>query len=185
MGIKLTMKWRSHGILWKSGHFYNFRYNAFRQDPNPTIILMYKVYGIHSNTGHQHRYIQAVNLNYIPRNQRKIFVKIWQQEMDKNKGNVEFTYQSVQFRFPYMEYAIRRYMLKPIYRIQKPKEIPPENLEDMVVSTWSQDFSKKLTMDLAQKKQRAMGRSDSLKKKYKKKWGMGRFFGMASRFFGK
>ena len=182
MAIKIIKKWNSHGVNWKSGHFYTFRYNAFRSDPVPVIILMYKVQGIHPNTGHQHRYIQGINLNYIPRNQRKIFVKIWMKEMEKNKNNVEFTWDSVQFRFPYMEDAVRRYMTKPVYRIQNPQYIPPENVDDVVVSTWSKDFSKKLGMDLAAKKARSIGRGEAMKKKYRRKFGGG-FFGAVRNFF--
>jgi len=181
--IKLTKNWKSHGISWKSGHFYSFRYNAYRTDPNPTIILMYKVYGTHPKTGHQHRYIQAINLNYIPRAHRKKFVELWVKEMEKNKGNVEFTWNVVESFFPYLESAVRRYMIKPIYRIQNPMEIPIENLEDAVISTWSNDFSKKLKIDLAAKKKRALGRSVNMKTKYKQKWGISSFFSSAKNFF--
>lgn len=188
MAIKLTLNWSSHGVKWRSGHFYTFRYNAYRQDPNPTVILMYKVFGVNPKTGHQHRYIQAININYIPRAHRKVFVNLWAKELDKNKGNVEFTWNLVQMRFPYLELAVRRYMLKPVYRIQKPKYIPIDQLDDVVIGTWSKDFSKKLGMDLAQKKSRAMGRGEAMKSKYRRKWGIGglkSFFGAAKGFFGR
>jgi len=148
---------------------------------------MYKIQGIHPKTGHQHRYIQAINLNYIPRQQRKAFTTLWLKEMEKNKGDVEFTWDSVQFRFPYLDTAVRRYMIKPVYRIQGAQYIPPENVEDVVVSTWGKDFSKKLDMDLAAKKARSLGRGEALKKKYKKKWGGfgSSFFGFAKRLFNK
>jgi len=185
MAIRVIKNWKSHGTNWRSGHFYTFRYNAYRQDPNPVIILMYKIEGIHPNTGHQHRYLQAINLSYIPRQQRKAFVSLWLSEMDKNKGNVEFTWDVVQFRFPYLDLAVRRYMTKPVYRIQNPQYIPPENVEDVVVSSWGKDFSKKLEMDLAAKKSRSLGRGEALKKKYRNKWGGfgSSFFGFAKRLF--
>ena len=181
MAIKIYKKFKHNGITWKSGHFYTFRYNAYRQDPHPVVLCMYKVYGIHPTTGHQHNYIQALNYNYVPRSQRKVFINMWRKEMDKNKNNVEMTWDLVQFRFPYLDGAVRRYMLKPVYRIQKAQYIPPENLEDIVVSTWSKDFSKKLNIDLALKKARAMDRGATLKKKYKSKWGG--FFNTAKKFF--
>ena len=183
------MNWRSHGVSWRSGHFYTFRYNAFRQDPNPTIILMYKIEGINKDTGHQWRLIQGININYIPRAQRKAFVTLWQGEMEKNKGNVEFTWNLVQMRFPYLELAVRRYVTKPVYRIQKATYIPVDQLEDAVISTWGKDFNKKVEMDINAKRQRIMGRGVALKKTYKKKWGMfgglKSFFGVAKGFFGR
>jgi len=171
MALRITKNWRSHGITWNSGHFYTFRYNAFRQDPTPVIILMYKIEGINESTGHQFRLIQGINLNYIPRDQRKAFVELWKSEMLRNKGNVEFTWDMVQSRFPYLELAVRRYVTKPVYRIQNPQHIPFENVEDVVISTWGKDFSKKLEMDLILKRNRALNRGEVLKDKYRSKWG--------------
>jgi len=141
---------------------------------------MYKVYGIHPKTGHQHRYIQALNFNYLPRNSRKAFINIWRKEFEKN-NDVEMTWDLVQFRFPYLDLCVRRYMLKPNYRIQKPQYIPMDKLEDMVVSTWSKDFSRKLKLDLAAKYSRSMERGAELRGKYKSKWRG--FFGSVKRFF--
>lgn len=132
---------------------------------------MYKIKGINPNTSSSWNLIQGINLNYIPRSHRKAFVELWKSEMENNGGNVEFTWETVQFRFPYLESACRRYMLNPIYRIQSPQHIPFDNLEDVVVSTWGKDFSKKLSLDLAAKRVRALGRAESFKEKYTKKWG--------------
>lgn len=185
MTIKIIKKWRSHNVTWKSGNFYTFFYNSWREDPNPVIILMYKIWGINPDTGHQWRLIQGINLNYIPRPQRKAFVKLWLTEMEKNKGNVEFTWDAVQFRFPYLELAVRRYMLKPLYRIQKAQFIPPENVEQVVISSWGKDFSRKVNMELGKKKARAMGRQSNLNNKYRSKWGRfgSSFFGFAKNLF--
>jgi len=187
MALKVVKSWRSHGTTWKSGHFYTFRYNAYREDPTPVIILMYKIEGINPKTGHQWRLIQGINLNYIPRSHRKAFVELWKTEMERNKGNVEFTWEVVQFRFPYLESACRRYVTKPVYRIQNPQHIPFEHLEDVVISSWGKDFSKKLEMDIAAKKQRALGRAEAFKEKYKNKWsGYGSsFYNFAKSLFGK
>ena len=87
--LKVIKNWKSHGAAWRSGHFYTFYYNAFRQDPNPVIILMYRLTGVHPRTGNTWNLLQAINLNYIPVNQRKIFVELWVENMRKTNGNVE------------------------------------------------------------------------------------------------
>jgi len=72
MALKIDYTFRHAGITFKSGHFYSFRYNAWRNDPKPLIILLYRITGIHPSTGHQWRLIQAINLNYIPRSHRRM-----------------------------------------------------------------------------------------------------------------
>lgn len=132
---------------------------------------MYKIEGINPKTGHQWNLLSGINLNYIPRTQRKIFTEFWSETMRKSNGNSEFTWQLVQYKFPYLELACRRYMIKPVYRLQNVQYIPFDNVEDVVVSTWSKDFSNKLKIDLAAKMARAVGRGETLKDKFKKKWG--------------
>jgi len=186
MALNVTLNWKSHGIKWKSGHFYTFFYNAWREDPNPIIILFYKITGINKKTGHQWRLIQGINLNYIPRRQRKAFVTLWQKEMERNKGNVEFTWNIVEFRFPYLEMAVRRYMITPQYRIQRAREIPDDELENVVISSFGKDFSRKINMELNAKRQRAMGRADKLNTKYRRRWGkVKNFFSFAKGLFNK
>jgi hypothetical protein len=64
-------------------------------------------------------------------------------------------------------------MLKPVYYIQNAREVSFENMEDVIVSTWNKDFSKKLRTDLKQKFRRATGNAE----KNNKKTGLwGRFF---------
>jgi hypothetical protein len=133
----------------------------------------YSVLGIHPNTGHQHRYNTGINFTYIPRTIRRAFANIWLKEYEKSKGNMNFTWERVQQQFPYLEGAVRRYMLKPVYYIQNAREVSFENMEDVIVSTWNKDFSKKLRTDLKQKFRRATGNAE----KNNKKTGLwGRFF---------
>lgn len=185
--IRVIKSWRSHGVMWRSGHFYTFRYNAYRTDPFPVIILMYKIQGINPPTGHQFNLIQGINLNYIPRIQRQIFVDLWASEMNKSGGNAEFTWNTVQKRFPYLELAVRRYMIKPSYRIQNPQQIPFDKLEEVVISTWSRDFSNKLKFDLNSKMARASARGEEVKQKFTSKWSrLGKsFFSFARDLFKK
>jgi len=151
MAIKVDYNFRSHGLRWKSGHIYKFRYNAYRNDPTPTIILMGRYTGTHPNTGHQWRLIQGINFTYIPRSHRRLFAMQWVNTMERTGGDVRFTWNDVKRQFPYLKFGIRRYVLKPSYRIQKPIEIPMEDMEDAIIDTWSKDFSKKIKVDMVQK----------------------------------
>ena len=161
MAIRLRGKRRSHGIVWKTGEIYTFRYQSWENDPQPTIILMYGVEGNHPRTGHQHRYYQGVNLSYIPRGDRRKFVSEWQKIHMDNNGNVEFTWDLVQNRYPYLKNAVRRYFFKPSYYIQNATHISMENAEEAVISTWSKDFSKKVRVELVRKFRSLMGRRKS------------------------
>ena len=112
---------------------------------------MYRVSGLHPNTGHQHRYIQGINLSYVPRSHRRLFAIQWIQEYERTNGDTRFTWQIVKRRFPFLQYAVRRYMFKPAYYIQNPIEIQFENMEDAIIDTWAKDFSKKVRIDLMKK----------------------------------
>lgn len=151
MALQVDLNFRMNGIQWQSGHVYRFRYNAWQHDPEPTLILMYRIRGTHPNTGHQWRLIQGINLSYIPRSGRRLFAMTWVNEYERTEGNTVLTWQRVQRQFPYLEFGVRRYLTKPNYYIQRPYEIPFENLEDAIIDTWSKDFSKKIKIDLMKK----------------------------------
>ena len=154
MAIRFIDNFKFKNLDWKSGYLYSFRYNAYRNDPEPLAILMGKYTGRHPNTGYQWNLLQMINLNYIPRSHRKIFGMQWQYEMERTNGNPLFTWKSVQRNFPYLRYGIRRYMVKPVYRIQNPIEIPLDQMEEAIISTFDKDFSKKVKLDLVKKFQR-------------------------------
>jgi hypothetical protein len=128
---------------------------AWEHDPKPTIIFMYSIEGLHKNTGHQWRILQAINFTYIPRGVRKRFLKAWMAELDK-PGDIKFTWKKVKSRWPYLEKAVRRYFFKPSYYIQNLEEIPFDEVEKAVISTWSKDFSKKITTSLLSKFKKAL-----------------------------
>ncbi len=151
MAIRVEQKFRMNGISWQSGHVYTFRYNAWQHDPHPTIVLMGRYTGLHPNTGHQWRLIQGINLSYVPRSHRRLFAIQWIQEYERTGGDTRFTWQIVKRRFPFLQYAVRRYLFKPAYYIQKPIEIQFEDLEDAIIDTWAKDFSKKIRIDLMKK----------------------------------
>lgn len=158
MTIKISLNFKFKGIQWKSGHVYTFKYSSWRNDPQPTAILMYKVSGNHPRTGNQHRYIQMLNFSYIPRPVRKQFAQTWAKEMERSGNNSVFTWQLVKRRFPQLKLAVRRYFYIPNYYLSDIKEIPLENMEEVIVSTWSKDFSKKLKTSLVKKYRNVMDR---------------------------
>jgi hypothetical protein len=146
--------------------------HAWEHDPKPVIIFMSAITGIHQNSGHQWRLITGINFTYIPRAHRKRFLKIWMKELDK-KGNIKFTWKKVVAKYPYLKPAIRRYFFKPNYYIRNLEEIPLDRVEKVVISTFSRDFSKKITTALLGKfkkalKARQMGRKKKKKPKRKK-----------------
>lgn len=138
----LTSSLKVHeGTVWfKSGHFYNFYYTNYANDPIPTVIMLNHISGTHENTGHKHNYIQCINLSYIPRTFRKKFVQVWLPTLESNRGNIKLTWEIVVKRWPFMRMAIRRYILKRNY-IKYAREIPPEKVMDEVVSTVTRDYS--------------------------------------------
>lgn len=151
MAIRVIMRKNFQNVSWRSGHIYKFKYQAWQNDPEPVIILMYALGGIHPTSGHEWRFFQGINFTYIPRAQRRQFAAAWVREWEATGGSFQFTYDRVKREFPYLQGAIRRYFYKPAYYIQNPIEVPLEDMEDVIVSTWSRDFSKKLRTNLIQK----------------------------------
>jgi len=120
----------------------------WQNDPQPTIILMYAIEGIHPKTGHQWRLFQAINFTYLPRAIRRQFAQDWVDIFERTNGNIRFTYEMVKRRYPQLKKATRRYFFKPVYYISKLREIPFEEMESMITSTWSKDFSKRVKTSL-------------------------------------
>lgn len=168
MALRVQYNKKLHGVMLRSGHVYSFKYRAWRNDPTPTIILMYAFRGTHPNTGRQWRFIQAVNFTYLPKAMRKAFANEWVKVFDQTGGNVRFTYKILERRYPFMKFAIRRYFYSPTYYISKLKHIPFEQMEDAIVSTWSKDFSKKVKTSMLQKFRNVMKDRRKIKKQAKK-----------------
>lgn len=158
---------RLKGVTLRSGYFYKFRYHAWHNDKNPTVIFMSAITGMHSS-GHQWRLIQCINFTYIPRAMRKRFLKSWMKELDR-KGKKKFTWDKVISRYPYLKPAVRRYLLKPVYYIKDLQEIPLDDVERVVVSTMSRDFSKRAARKLRGYKNKFIKALFNRKKKKKKR----------------
>lgn len=155
MALRIQYTKKFQRIIWKSGHIYKFRYTAWANDPEPVILLMYAYSGRHPNTGHEWHFFQGINFTYIPRAQRRDFAKRWMIAWEQTNGNFQLTWGRILAEFPYLKNAVRRYFYNPSYYIQHPMEIPMEDMESVIVSTWSKDFSKKLRTSLVQKMRKA------------------------------
>lgn len=150
MALKMSFKHKHGKVTMLSGNFYKFKYQGFQHDPEPHIIFINKIEGIHPTTGHEHRYIQAINLSYIPRQDRKKFVDDWILNYSKSK-NIKFTWQLIKKKYPYIQFGIRRYFWKPPYYMSKMEHLDTiDKINKAIVGNWAKDFSKKLKMKLAQ-----------------------------------
>jgi hypothetical protein len=158
---------RFEGLEWKSGHFYKFKYKAAENDRKPHIIFMYAYSGTHPRTGREWRFFQAINFTYIPRKIRRRFMKTYLEARDKNP-NMKFVWDSVKRKYPWLRIAIRRYFYTPGTYIISPKEIPFEQAEDVIVSTWAKDFSKQTIIKLRSKIRKSLEKRGKAKKRKKK-----------------
>jgi hypothetical protein len=127
-------------VLIKSGNLYAFTYKYFENDPVPLVLCISCVEGLHPTTHKRHSYMMGVNLSYIPRNFRKQFGKNWQTIMENSKGKAILPYRTIKSRYPMLEIAIRKYLLTPV-AIGKLREIPIENLAQMIAASMNHDFS--------------------------------------------
>lgn len=157
MALKIEGKFKFKNITWYSGQLYRFKYSAYNEDPEPLVILLYRFKGYHPKTGRQWRFIQGLNMNYVPRHIRKNFAINWVETLKRNNGNVLLTWDEVKFKFPGIAKsdAIRRYFYSPNYYITKAEHIPIENMEEALMSSWHKDFSKKIKMALTRKRRAA------------------------------
>ena len=170
MAIKRKYKKKFKGVVVKSGHIYSFKYQAWENDPRPTVIMMYALDGVNPNTGHQWRFFQGINFTYIPRGDRKRFAKDWMRIMG-GRREPKFTWQTVMRKYPYLKHAVRRYFFKPNYYIRDLTEIPWSDAEKAIVSTFAKDFSKKVKTSLIAKFRRVIRGRKKAKKtgKYPKR----------------
>ena len=125
---------------------------------------MYAFSGTHPSTGRQWRFIQAINFTYVPRSMRKAFANEWVRVFERTNGNVRFTWDIVKRKYPYLKHAVRRYFYSPTYYISKLQSIPFEDMENVIISTWSKDFSKKLKVSLYSKFSSALKNRRNIKR---------------------
>lgn len=145
MAIKTFDKVKQGPVWFKSGYVYSFQYANYMFDPEPTVIVVNSVKGVHPTTGHRHNFLQAINFTYIPRSQRRIFIRQWTKNIKQYAGNVTLSWLDIKRMYPFMELAFRRYFLDKGY-IKNVIEIPTEDMENVVVKSWEADYSKRAFM---------------------------------------
>lgn len=154
MALRSHLQKKFKNVVWRSGQVYKFKYQAWQNDPEPVIVFMNAYSGRHPTTQHEWHFFQGINFTYIPRPQRRQFAEAWVREWESgNRPN--FSWDTILTRYPYLKNAIRRYFYKPNYYITDVVQVPLEDMEDVIVSTWSRDFSKKLKTSLVQKYRKA------------------------------
>ena len=139
--LQRIFKVRQGTVWFKSGHIYKMTYSNFQNDPEPTIIVLCAIKGTHPTSGNRHNYLQAINLTYIPRAVRKQFTNIWTVLLKRTNGNVTLTWEMVTRQYPYLKLAVRRYYLDRHF-IAGQKEIPLEQIDQVVIGSWAKDYSK-------------------------------------------
>jgi len=127
-------------VHFRSGRFYTYLYTNYSNDPGPVGVMVNYVHGIHPVTGNMHQYLQMINLNYVPRQFRRLFVEQWRAHLKANKGQVLLTWRKVRSKFPFLQFALRRYHVNRGF-IKYQRLIPDEDLEKVVISSFSRDFS--------------------------------------------
>lgn len=142
MALRFKYRQRFQGGEFISGRIYNFAYTAYEHDPSPLIIFLYWVEGTHPTTRRQWRFIQAINLNYISRTNRKRFVEDWINTLYTTR-DVKLTWNTVKRRWPEMAFATRRYFYSPTYYIKSFRTITLAETEKEVVGSLVKDYSTK------------------------------------------
>ena len=144
MALTVTYKHHHGGVLLKSGKLYSFSYTGYENDPTPLGLFLNAINGIHPRTGHQWRLVQMINLNYVPRQQRQMFVDDWYRTNYNNNGNMQLSWNQLKTRWPYLEAFIRRYLTKPSYYIRGLREISDEDVQGEVIGSFIKDYSRYL-----------------------------------------
>jgi hypothetical protein len=144
MSLTVQYQFNHNGVRLKSGKMYTFSYTGYEHDPSPLILFLNAVHGIHPKTGHQHRYVQGINLNYVPRNQRQVFVDDWYRTNYNSNGNMQISWAQLKARWPYLELFIRRYLTKPNYYIRGLAAISDEDVQGEVIGSFIKDYSRYL-----------------------------------------
>jgi hypothetical protein len=140
MAFQISYRFTHNNVVIDCGYCYKFRYVNYENDPAPHIFALYRIKGRNPNTGNFWNLLQAINLNYLPRSQRRAFVKDWTDVLRRSKSNFRLTWDFMKIRFPYMRLAIRRYYLDPSSYIQQLQYIPPEKMEAEIARNMVREY---------------------------------------------
>ena len=148
--LRVETRCKFKGVQWMSGYLYQFHYGPFQNDPRPLVIWLNKISGVYDKTGHEWRLFTCLNLNYIPRSDRKRFGEVWCKTLHQHRDTV-LTWSIVQRVFPYLSGCVRRYQFSPVHYINNPIFIPFEDMESVIQGGIIRDYSNKIRMYLGKK----------------------------------
>lgn len=168
MSLILHENFNFHGVNLKSGGIYRFNYANFLNDPEPLILNLHVITGTHPTSGRQWNLIQAINLNYIPRKDRIVFSKDWRIAWEYSK-NISLTWQHIKRHYPYIEFGVRRYLIRPDYIISNLKDIKKEDFDGVIAKSMFKDYSDYIKRQIIAKwrKVRGSGRKVNTGNPYK------------------
>ena len=94
-------------------------------------------------------------------------MKTYLEEKEK-QPNMDFVWDHVKRKYPWLKIATRRYFYTPGSYIINPEEIPLDQAENIIVSTWAKDFSKQTIIKLRSKIRKSLEARGKHKKRKKK-----------------
>lgn len=130
-----------NNVRFESGNVYRFNYKRFQNDPQPLVIFLNSFRGTHPNTGHPWLFIQAINLNYLPRKDRQMFIRDWENVHKRTNKRVKITWDIIKRWYPYLQFAIRRYFHTPADMMTNIVKIDAVNYQKEVVRDFWKDYS--------------------------------------------
>ena len=148
--LQVSTRCKFKDVQFVSGYLYQFTYSPFQNDSRPLVIWLNKISGINQSTNHEWRLWTALNLNYIPRADRKRFGQVWCKTLHQHRDTV-LTWNIVKRTFPYLEGCVRRYQYSPVHYINNIIAIPFEDMEDVINGSMIRDYSNKIRMYLGRK----------------------------------
>ena len=132
-------------VVFKPGHFYQFKYLNFENDPEPLIYYLNFRNATNVKTGKIHKYIQGINFHYIPMSKRVKFVTDWLNFTQKHNSiissNFLMLWKELIRRYPFLEGSYRRYLVEPVGIIKNVEDIKTDLVIPMVKGSIERDFS--------------------------------------------
>lgn len=132
-------------VLFKPGHFYQFNYLNYENDPEPLIYYLNYRDAINVKTRKYHKYIQGINFHYIPMGNRLRFVTEWLSFVEKNRSivlsNFLQLWTQLVKKYPFLENSYRRYLLEPRGLLRNIYHIKTDVVVPMVKGSLEKDFT--------------------------------------------
>lgn len=141
MALRITYSFKHNGVQIRNFLCYKFRYLNYENDPNPHLLALYRIKGVHPTSGNMWNLLQGINLNYVPRGQRRAFVKDALDTLNRSKLDFKFSWHVLMMKYPFLSIATRRYYLQPTSYIQNLEYIPPEKMEEELIRNLHRDYS--------------------------------------------